>query len=90
MGRLLLPRAYRELLARSQTVTDSDLGWTIARFTRPSDGPAKGTVRAGFLGRDKIGASTTRADIAAFLLDQLGNTRFVRAAPRSATDNARN
>jgi hypothetical protein len=81
MGRLLLPRAYRELLARSQIVIDSDLEWTIARFTRPTDGPTKGTVRAGFLGRGKLGAAITRADIASFLLDQLDDTHFVRAAP---------
>ena len=81
MGRLLLPRAYRELLAMSQIVTASDLEWTIARFTRPTDGPAKGTVRAGFLGRDKLGAAITRADIATFLLDQLDDTRFIRASP---------
>ena len=81
MGRLGLPRAYRELLAMSQLVIDSDLDWTIARFTRPTNGPARGRVRAGFLGRDKLGASITRADIAAFLLDQLDDTRFVRTAP---------
>jgi putative NADH-flavin reductase len=81
MGRLGLPRAYRELLAMSQLVIDSDLDWTIARFTRPTDGPATGGVRAGFLGRDKLGASITRADIATFLLDQLDDTRFTRSAP---------
>ena len=81
MGRLLLPRAYRELLAMSQIVTDSDLEWTIARFTRPTDGPATGSVRAGFLGRDKLGAAITRADIATFLVDQLDDTSFIRAAP---------
>ena len=36
---------------------------------------------AQFLGRDKIGASITRADIATFLLDQLDDTRYIRAAP---------
>jgi putative NADH-flavin reductase len=81
MGRTFLKRAYRELLEMSQLVIDSPLNWTIARFTRPTDGARTGTVRAGFLGRDKIGASITRADIAAFLLDQLEDTRFVRAAP---------
>jgi NAD(P)H-binding len=81
MGRLLLRRAYRELLTISQIVIDCDLEWTIARFTRPTDGPATGSVRAGFLGRDKIGGAITRADIATFLLDQLGDIRFIRAAP---------
>jgi len=81
MGRLLFPRAYRELLAMSQIVVDSDLDWTIARFVRPTDGPARGSVRAGFLGTDRIGAAITRADIATFLLDQLTDPRFRQAAP---------
>ena len=81
MGRTFLPRAYRELLAMSQLVTDSPLDWTIARFTRPTDGARTGTVRAGYLGRDRIRASITRADIASFLLDQTTDARFRRAAP---------
>ena len=82
MGRTFLPRAYRELLAMSQLVTDSPLDWTIARFTRPTDGGRTGTVRAGYLGRDRIRASITRADIATFLLlDQSSDPRFHRAAP---------
>jgi putative NADH-flavin reductase len=81
MGRTFLSRAYRELLAMSRLVTDSPLDWTIARFTRPTDGARAGTVRAGYLGRDRIRASITRADIATFLLDQTTDPRFHRAAP---------
>jgi putative NADH-flavin reductase len=81
MGRTFLKRAYQELLDMSRIVTDSELDWTIARFTQPNAGARKGTVRAGYLGRDKIRASITRADIAAFLLDQPTDTRFHRAAP---------
>jgi putative NADH-flavin reductase len=81
MGRLLLPRAYRELLAMSALITESELDWTIARFTRPTNAPGKGVIRAGFLGRDRIGWSIARADIADFLLAQLTDTRFHRAAP---------
>jgi hypothetical protein len=65
----------------SQLVADGPLNWTIARFTRPTDGPARRTVRAGYLGRDRIRASITRADIASFLLDQTTDTRFHCAAP---------
>jgi putative NADH-flavin reductase len=81
MGRTFLSRAYRELLERSQLVTDSELDWTIARFTRPTDGARTGTIRAGYLGRDKIRASITRADIASFLLAQTSDAQFHRAAP---------
>ena len=81
MGRTFLKRAYQELLDMSRIVTGSELDWTIARFTRPTDGARTATVRAGYLGRDKIRASITRADIAVFLLDQTTDTRFHRAAP---------
>ncbi len=81
MGRRFLSRAYRELLDMSHLVTHSPLNWTIARFTRPTDGARTGAVRAGFLGRDRIRASITRADIAGFLLDQTTDARFQRAAP---------
>jgi putative NADH-flavin reductase len=81
MGRTFLSRAYHELLEMSQIVTNSDLDWTIARFTRPTDATRTGTIRAGYLGRDKIRASITRADIATFLLDETADTRFHQAAP---------
>src|SRR3954452_12926332 len=81
MGRTFLPRAYPELLEMSQLVTDSELDWTIARFTRPTDGARTGTIRAGYLGRDRIRASITRADIASFLLAQTSDAQFHRAAP---------
>ena len=55
---------------------------SYCRRHRPrNDKPATGTVRAGFLGRDKVGPAISRADIATFLLDQLEDTAFVRAAP---------
>ncbi len=82
MGRLFLKRAYRELLEMSQVVTGSSLDWTIARFTRPTDGEAsKEKIRAGFLGVDRIGASITRSDIASFLVEQVEDRQFERAAP---------
>ena len=62
-------------------VTGSGLDWTLARISRPTDGPAKGTLRAGFLGRDPVGWAMTRADIAGFLVDQLQDTTFVAALP---------
>ena len=81
MGRTLFPRAYRELLAMSQLIIDSPLDWTIARFTRPTNGTPTGTIRAGYLGKEHIRASITRADIATFLLAQTTDTRFHSAAP---------
>jgi hypothetical protein len=79
-----LATVTRELSDESRmttAVTQSDRDWTIARITRPTGGRPKGTVRAGFLGRDKVGSVMSRADIAAFLISQLTDTTFSRAAP---------
>ena len=78
---LLFPNALNELVGMTTAVTQSDLDWTIARITRPTGGRPKGTVRAGFLGRDKVGSVMSRADIAAFLVAQLTDETFLRAAP---------
>ena len=78
---LLFPNALNELIGMTAAVTQSDLDWTIARITRPTRGRPKGTVRAGFLGRDKVGSVMSRADIATFLVSQLTDTAFSRAAP---------
>jgi uncharacterized protein YbjT (DUF2867 family) len=78
---LLFPSALNELVGMTAAVTQSDLDWTIARITRPTGGRPKGTVRAGFLGRDKVGSVMSRADVATFLVAQLTDTTFSRAAP---------
>jgi len=75
------PNALTELRGMTAAVTDSELDWTPARITNPTDRPAKGTVRAGFLGRDAVGWAMTRADIAAFLAGQLTDATYVKAAP---------
>ena len=81
VARTLLSRAYRELIAMSDVVMGSELQWTIARFSRPTDGPPTGLIRAGFLGHTRLGLFIARADIAAFLLGQVDDDRFLRAAP---------
>jgi nucleoside-diphosphate-sugar epimerase len=81
MAGLLFPNALTELVGMTNAVTDSGLNWTVARITSPNNGPPKGTVRAGFLGRDKVGSAMTRTDIATFLVAQLTDDRFARAAP---------
>jgi nucleoside-diphosphate-sugar epimerase len=81
MGRTMLPRAYRELLGMSNIIMNSDIDWTIVRFSAPKNGPARGVKRYGFFGNDKIGMNVTRADIAAFTTAQLTDERFHNAAP---------
>lgn len=52
MAKLMFPNALTELRGMTTAVTGSDLDWTIARITNPTDKPSTGTLRAGFLGVD--------------------------------------
>lgn len=81
MAKTMFPRALVEVIGMSAAVTGSGLDWTLARITNPTGRPAKGTLRAGFLGRDKIRWAMTRADIAAFLVSQLADHTYLEAAP---------
>jgi len=81
VAKAMFPNALTELTAMTKLVTDSKLDWTIARITNPTDTAAKGTRRVGFLGRDNVGWAMSRADIAAFLVDQLTDTTYTKAAP---------
>ena len=81
IAKMLSPNALRELRGMTAAVTTSDLDWTIARITRPVDRPGTGTLRVGYLGRDKIFSTMTRTDIAAFLIAQLTDDNFIKAAP---------
>ena len=81
MARTFLRRAHDELLGMSRIVMASGLDWTIVRFLAPKDGPAKGDVRDGFYGTDKLGFTVTRADIGAFTAAQVDDPRYVRRAP---------
>jgi hypothetical protein len=78
---LLFPNALAEIIGMTAAVTESGLDWTVARITSPNNGAPKGTLRVGFLGRDKVGSAMTRADIAAFLVAQLTDDTYSRAAP---------
>lgn len=81
MARLAFPNALAELRGMTEVVTGSDLDYTIARITNPTGKPATGRIRAGFLGHERVGSAISRADIAAFMVGQLTDTRYGRAMP---------
>lgn len=81
MAGLTIPNALAELKGMTEAVTDSGLDYTIARITNPTNKPAADRIRSGFLGHDKVASAMSRADIAAFLVSQLTDTRYRRAMP---------
>ncbi|MEE2855096.1 MAG: NAD(P)H-binding protein [Actinomycetota bacterium] len=81
IARVLFPNGFAEIVSMTQAITGSDLDWTVARIIRPTDKAVKGTARSGFLGVDQVGWTMTRADIAAFMVAQIADRRYVRALP---------
>lgn len=58
----------------------SDLDWTNVRPGRLLNTPARGGVRASPDGAG-LKPSLTRADLAAFMIEQLGDSRWIRKSP---------
>lgn len=77
----LLHRAYHDVISAAEVVRCSDLDWTILRVSMPTDKPRTGKVRVGYLGRGELGLSVSRADLAEFMLSQIGDTKYLRQSP---------
>jgi putative NADH-flavin reductase len=62
-------------------IRESDLAWTIVRPPKLTNGARTDRVRAGEDARaDGLLPRLSRADVAAFMLEQLSSTRFLRKA----------
>lgn len=62
-------------------VRSTDLDWTLVRPPRLTDGPETGRYRVGTDLRMKLTSTVSRADLAAFIVDQLDAPGYVRRAP---------
>jgi uncharacterized protein YbjT (DUF2867 family) len=76
VGRALL----RDSRAMVEVVRASELEWVVVRAPRLVDGPASGDLHVGPVGPGS-GTKVTRADVAAFMLDQLGPGARLRTLP---------
>ncbi|MGI5499221.1 NAD(P)-dependent oxidoreductase [Lentzea sp. CA-135723] len=63
-------------------ITGSGLEWTIVRPPKLSDHDQSGEYRTGTDLRIRLWSSIGRADLAAFLVDEAENPRYVHARPR--------
>ena len=68
---LFLKHAFADLRRMETSVRQSELDWTLVRAARLVDGPARGTCRAEPGYSLPGGARIARADVAAFMLDEL-------------------
>lgn len=79
MGILTRP-SKNELLFVTKFVSESDLDWTVVRFLAPQDTPYTGNVKVGF-GDVKMKFTISRADIGAFMIDQVEGKQYIRSMP---------
>lgn len=79
--RLLQPAILADGQAAVAAIAASDLDWTVVRAPRLTDGERRGTIRtAPHVGGD-TGTTLGRADLAAFLLDEVTAPEWQRQAP---------
>jgi uncharacterized protein YbjT (DUF2867 family) len=81
MFALVLDRVYRDKDVQEQIVRRSGLDWTIVRPGLLNDRPATGKVRALTAPEDWRAGPVSRDDVAAFLVQQITDQRFLHATP---------
>ncbi|MDH5727343.1 MAG: NAD(P)H-binding protein, partial [Nitrospira sp.] len=72
------PQAIRDREEQERLVESSQLDWTIVKPPRLTDSPPQGRVQASASLRVGLLSRISRADLAAFILDEVQAGRFVR------------
>jgi hypothetical protein len=80
MARLIFPKPYKEIVAIGSLVKMTDLDWTIVRIIAPNEKPATGKVKVSF-GDKKLNMSISREDIAAFILQEAEQGKYIKSMP---------
>lgn len=78
---LFLQRAYDDMITAEATIRSSASRWTLVRPGRLTDGPATGHPAVSRRLRTPGGHAIHRADVAAFMLDQIADDTWVHATP---------
>jgi putative NADH-flavin reductase len=77
---LLLRGAFADHEEQEALVRASDLDWTLIRPPHLNDGPRTGTYTHGFTTQHGLKLRIARADVADFMLRQLGDDRYLNQA----------
>ena len=78
---LFLGRVYADKDAQEWIIRRSRLDWTIVRPTVLTTGPRTGAYRVLVDARDWCSGFISRADVADFLVTQIGDARLIHKAP---------
>jgi len=79
-GRWLYGNIFADHRRMEASVRASDLDWTILRPAALTDAPAKKRYRVSIDVRPRGASAISRADVAAFAMDELAEPRYVRRA----------
>lgn len=79
--KVIARNGYEDIKATGELVANSNLDWTLVRIPNLKDGPADGSVDVGWYGTTRLGMKLSRGNLAKFLVDQVTDRKFVRAAP---------
>lgn len=83
---LLLHGAFADHEEQEGLVRDSGLDWTLVRPAHLNDGAERGKLRIAFDPTDRsVSPNVSRADVAAFMLAQVADDRWMRKAAAIAT-----
>lgn len=74
------PDTKKELLEIADLIKQSVFDWTIVRFMMPTDKEALSDIKVSF-GDVRIKMAIPRANIAAFMIDQIENTEYIKSMP---------
>lgn len=80
LAKILLKEFSQDARQHASLITNTALDWTVVRAPGLANQPAQGKYRVGFVGSE-MGNSITNADLAAFLLDELRNAKYIRQMP---------
>lgn len=78
--KLAARHVLKDMTRTVHAVRESDLDWTVVRVPMLTDDPPKGTLRVGRVGVN-TGPRIARADLARFMLEQLGDPTHLRSSP---------
>ena len=77
---VILPFYFWDKTRQERAIAESGVDWTIVRPAVLTNGEKRGTIRHGQVGSFLLTLRVSRADVAAFMLDQLRSNEHLRTA----------
>lgn len=81
MFKMVARKAYDDIKSTGELIADSELDWTLVRIPFLKDDSTNDQIKVGAYGKTKLGMTLSRSNLAKFLMDQVTDKTFVRAAP---------